>query len=221
MYCPNCRSQLIDGNIYCPVCGTQLAQVQQMNYQQMNYQQPVQQMNYQQSVQPQMVSNGNYVQQPVQPQTQQKPLGMKWFKFLIYFQLFVASLVSLLTGVFLFTGKIYTGASAEEVELLYMYFPNLKIFNLCMGVVYVVLCILYLVTRFMLSGYRKAGPAMLIAMYVGSLLISVLLVLITLQLVGGVVYEINITTITSVVTSIVMIVCNIIYFKKRKHLFIN
>lgn len=221
MYCPNCRSQLIDGSIYCPVCGAQLAQAQQMNYQQMNYQQPVQQINYQQPVQPQMVSNGNYVQQPVQPQMQQKPLGMKWFKFLIYFQLFVASLVSLLTGVFLFTGKIYTGASAEEVELLYMYFPNLKIFNLCMGVVYVVLCILYLVTRFMLSGYRKAGPAMLIAMYVGSLLISVLLVLITLQLVGGVVYEINITTITSVVTSIVMIVCNIIYFKKRKHLFIN
>lgn len=221
MYCPNCRSQLIDGSIYCPVCGTQLAQAQQMNYQQMNYQQPMQQMNYQQSVQPQMVSNGNYVQQSVQPQMQQKPLGMKWFKFLIYFQLFVASLVSLLTGVFLFTGKIYTGASAEEVELLYMYFPNLKIFNLCMGVVYVVLCILYLVTRFMLSGYRKAGPAMLIAMYVGSLLISVLLVLITLQLVDGVVYEINITTITSVVTSIVMIVCNIIYFKKRKHLFIN
>lgn len=221
MYCPNCRSQLIDGSIYCPVCGTQLAQAQQVNYQQMNYQQPVQQMNYQQPVQPQMVNNGNYVQQPVQPQMQQKPLGMKWFKFLIYFQLFVASLVSLLTGVFLFTGKIYTGASAEEVELLYMYFPNLKTFNLCMGVVYVVLCILYLVTRFMLSGYRKAGPAMLIAMYVGSLLISVLLVLITLQLVGGVVYEINITTITSVITSIVMIVCNIIYFKKRKHLFIN
>ena len=221
MYCPNCRSQLIDGSIYCPVCGTQLAQAQQGNYQQMNYQQPAQQMNYQQPVQPQMVSNGNYVQQTAQPQMQQKPLGMKWFKFLIYFQLFMASLVSLLTGVFLFTGKIYTGASAEEVELLYMYFPNLKIFNLCMGVVYVVLCILYLVTRFMLSGYRKAGPAMLIAMYVGSLLISVLLVLITLQLVDGVVYEINITTITSVVTSIVMIVCNIIYFKKRKHLFIN
>lgn len=221
MYCPNCRSQLIDGSIYCPVCGTQLAQVQQVNYQQMDYQQPVQQMNYQQPVQPQMVSNGNYVQQPAQPQMQRKPLGMKWFKFLIYFQLFMASLVSLLTGVFLFTGKIYTGASAEEVELLYMYFPNLKIFNLCMGVVYVVLCILYLITRFMLSGYRKAGPAMLIAMYVGSFLISVLLVLITLQFVGGVVYEINVTTIASIITSIIMIVCNIIYFKKRKHLFIN
>ena len=215
MYCPNCRSQLIDGSIYCPVCGTQLAQAQQVNYQQMNYQQPVEQ-----PVQ-QMTSNGNYVQQPIQSQIRQKPLGMKWFKFLIYFQLFAASLVSLLTGVFLFIGKIYTGASAEEVELLYMYFPNLKIFNLCMGVVYVVLCILYLITRFMLSGYRKAGPAMLIAMYVGSFLISVLLVLITLQLVGGVVYEINVTTIASVVTSIIMIVCNIIYFKKRKHLFIN
>ena len=150
MYCPNCRSQLIDSSIYCPVCGTQLAQVQRVNYQQMNYQQPVQQ----------MASDGNYVQQAIQPQMQQKPLGMKWFKFLIYFQLFMASFVSLLTGVFLFTGKIYTGASAEEVELLYMYFPNLKIFNLCMGVVYVVLCILYLITRFMLSGYRKAGPAM-------------------------------------------------------------
>lgn len=74
MYCPNCRSQLIDGSIYCPVCGTQLAQVQQVNYQQMNYQQPVQQ----------MTSNGNYAQQPIQSQMQQKPLGMKWFKFLIY-----------------------------------------------------------------------------------------------------------------------------------------
>lgn len=94
MYCPNCRSQLIDGSIYCPVCGTQLAQAQQVNYQQMNYQQPVQQ-----PVQ-QMTSNGNYVQQPIQSQIRQKPLGMKWFKFLIYFQLFAASLVSLLTGVF-------------------------------------------------------------------------------------------------------------------------
>lgn len=57
MYCPNCRSQLIDGSIYCPVCGTQLAQVQQVNYQQ-PVQQPVQQ----------MASNGNYVQQPTQSQ---------------------------------------------------------------------------------------------------------------------------------------------------------
>lgn len=64
MYCPNCRSQLIDGSIYCPVCGTQLAQVQQVNYQQMNYQQPVQQ-----PVQ-QMASNGNYGQQPIQSQMQ-------------------------------------------------------------------------------------------------------------------------------------------------------
>ena len=105
MYCPNCRSQLIDGSIYCPVCGTQLAQAQQVNYQQMNYQQPVEQ-----PVQ-QMTSNGNYVQQPIQSQIRQKPLGMKWFKFLIYFQLFAASLVSLLTGVFLFTGKIYRSFS--------------------------------------------------------------------------------------------------------------
>ena len=56
MYCPNCRSQLIDGSIYCSVCGTQLAQVQQVNNQQMDYQQPVQQ-----PVQ-QIASNGNYVQ---------------------------------------------------------------------------------------------------------------------------------------------------------------
>ena len=208
MYCPNCRSQLIDGSVYCPVCGTQLAQVQQMNYQRMNYQQPIQQP---------MMNNAGYVQQPVQ----QKSLGMKWFKFLIYFQLFMACIVSIGTGIMLVTGKIYTTLSTMEVDLLYMYFPGLKTFNVCMGVVYCILGIIYLVTRFMLSGYKKAGPPMLIAIYVGSLLISIIQVVITIQIVSGTIESVSITTIASVLTSIIMIICNIVYFRKRKHLFIN
>ena len=50
---------------------------------------------------------------------------MKWYKFVIYFQLFAAALLNLGSGIALFTGSQY-GLNSYELKLLYGVLGNLK-----------------------------------------------------------------------------------------------
>ena len=57
-----------------------------------------------------------YIQTPQQPQ---KELGMKWFHFVIYFQLFVSALVGLWNGFQLLTGRIY-GENTDRYIVIFL-----------------------------------------------------------------------------------------------------
>lgn len=99
--CNNCGNQISDGQLTCPVCGAYTGAGAQANNQT-----PQQNMYNQQDM---------YNQTPQQPQ---KELGMKWFHFVIYFQLFVSALVGLWNGFQLLTGRIY----GENTDRVYSYF---------------------------------------------------------------------------------------------------
>ena len=103
--CNNCGNQISDGQLTCPVCGAYTGAGAQANNQT-----PQQNMYNQQDM---------YNQTPQQPQ---KELGMKWFHFVIYFQLFVSALVGLWNGFQLLTGRIY----GENTDRVYSYFSGLK-----------------------------------------------------------------------------------------------
>lgn len=87
----------------------------------------------------------------------------------------------------------------------------------------VLLGVLALITRFMLSGYKKRGPAM----YIGYLIASIVMFLVYICAFYIIVISVESTvsissdSYISLVTSIVLLVLNVIYFKKRKHLFVN
>ena len=153
-----------------------------------------------------------YIQTPQQPQ---KELGMKWFHFVIYFQLFVSALVGLWNGFQLLTGRIY----GENTDRVYSYFSGLKGVDTIIGICYIAIAIFALVTRFMLADFKKCGPAMYIGMQVAGLIISIAYIASVTSIVDGLTEYIASSTYGTMAVSIVMLICNIVYFKKRKHLF--
>lgn len=159
-----------------------------------------------------------YNQQDMYNQTSQQPqkeLGMKWFHFVIYFQLFVSALVGLWNGFQLLTGRIY----GENTDRVYSYFSGLKGVDTIIGICYIAIAIFALVTRFMLADFKKCGPAMYIGMQVAGLIISIAYIASVTSIVDGLTEYIASSTYGTMAVSIVMLICNIVYFKKRKHLF--
>ena len=106
---------------------------------------------------------------------------MKWFHFVIYFQLFVSALVGLWNGFQLLTGRIY----GENTDRVYSYFSGLKGVDTIIGICYIAIAIFALVTRFMLADFKKCGPAMYIGMQVAGLIISIAYIASVTSIVDG------------------------------------
>lgn len=206
--CNNCGNQISDGQLTCPVCGAYTGAGAQANNQTPQQNMYNQQGMYNQASQQNMYNQqGMYNQAPQQnmynqtPQQPQKELGMKWFHFVIYFQLL--------------TGRIY----GENTDRVYSYFSGLKGVDTIIGICYIAIAIFALVTRFMLADFKKCGPAMYIGMQVAGLIISIAYIASVTSIVDGLTEYIASSTYGTMAVSIVMLICNIVYFKKRKHLF--
>ncbi len=206
MYCSNCGGLVPDGQYTCPNCGAYVGSTGQ-TYNAPN--QNMQQGYYQ--------NNIPYTQQSVQPE-----LGMKWFKFVIYFQLFLSALVNIINGFRISTGLHY-GVTSRQLDYIYNHFDGLKMLDVCIGICIVVLGVLALITRFMLSGYKKCGPSMYIGLLIANIVIGFIYIAAFYFIVSSVSPDVSISgdTFITLETNMTLLVLNIIYFKKRKHLFVN
>lgn len=218
MYCSNCGGLVPDGQYTCPNCGAYVGSTRQ-TYNTPN--QNMQQGYYQNNMQNNSFNNvGQMYQNNVQ--YAQPELGMKWFKFIIYCQLFLSALSNIIYGFRIMLGAHY-GVTSKQLNYIYNHFDGLKILDVCIGICMVLLGVLALITRFMLSGYKKRGPAM----YIGYLIASIVMFLVYICAFYIIVISVESTvsissdSYISLVTSIVLLVLNVIYFKKRKHLFVN
>lgn len=146
---------------------------------------------------------------------------MAWFKFLIYFMLFANAAINIFTAVTYLTGSIYLDEdmTMSDVEVLYMFYPTAKMIDVIYGVLLIALAAYAIFTRFQLSGFKRRGPFLFILMCV-------------LNLVIGLLYSISImftfetgllgfiSFVPSIITSVVMIFVNVVYFRKREELFV-
>lgn len=93
---------------------------------------------------------------PIRSAKQIRPLlqttyPMRWYRFLIYFLLFVNAIFYVITAMRCFTGTSY-GANADRV---YEVFPSLKTIDIIFGVFAIWNAISALVTRSALAKYKK------------------------------------------------------------------
>lgn len=189
--------------------GQQNAYGQSQNGQQNTYGQSqyTQQNVYQRMMQDTYVAPVNHTEQ-----------GMKWFKFIIWVQLFLNAILNLREGITALTGAQYDGMA----ERVYRFYENLKIYDTIYGVAVILLAAYAIWVRFKLSGFKKDGPMM----YFICLGANIVIPLIYVALASG---EIGVSmgdvlsngSSTTIVGSIIMLVVNIVYFKNRKHLFVN
>ena len=141
--------------------------------------------------------------------------GMKWFKFIIYFQLWAGMLVNLVTA-----GKYFTGAYYEgNAEMVYRFFPALQPLDIVMGVVCLALAVYAVVVQRALAKFRAKGPMMYYLMYIVNTAVTVLYLIIGSIIIGQSAFTAEVAG--SIIGSLVMIFINIPYFNNRKHLFVN
>ena len=144
---------------------------------------------------------------------------MGWYKFLIYFALLASCVLNALSAIGMFSGMIYGDASG----LVYAIFGGLRIVDILYGLVMAAMAVLAILTRQKLAQFRKDGPTYLLMLYVINMAASVIYLILVTVIVGDWVLTGDVMGqyLLVIVVSIVMIVVNNIYFKKRASLFVN
>lgn len=187
--CKKCGTTLNEGTQFCPMCGAAVSDGM--------------------PVQPLAGQNARY--EPPAP-----PMPMKWFKFIIYFQLFFSALTLVITAIQQLTGMAYGDGMATFVYMLY---PALHGVDFVVGVLELLLAAACIYVRQLLAKFRAKGPRSYLILMGASIVISLIYVIIASLIIGQSVF--SPLLLGNWVGSAVMIAVNWIYFGKREHLFVN
>ena len=204
MQCPKCRAAMPNGAKYCTECGTKL---------------PVQPDSVPNVPQPSIQEAPAYEAQPVMteapPAQELQPCEMKWYKFLIYFALWAGAIVNLIDSLQFFTGSIL----GDDVEILYAYYPLLKVLNLAFALILVTYAVFAIYTRYRLAQFRRNGPACLYALYIAQFVFALLVQVVTSLILGE--WLEGYSFVANFLVFGLILGLNMKYFRKRKHLFVN
>lgn len=149
------------------------------------------------------------------------PLGMAWYKFLIYFALIAGAVINILYGFNYISGGIYFvetngGVSAEQVYAYYG--AGLQAVDVLYGLFLLAFAVMAFVLRHKLANYEPDAPKFVKIFYLISagapLLYSIIVALITGQ-------SLAVNTITSLIVGLIFLFANVKYFNKRAHLFVD
>ena len=148
-----------------------------------------------------------------------KPLGMKWYKFLIYFALFAGAFVNFIYGINYISGGIYaveTNGLVTADTVYKLYGVGLQVVDILYGLFLLAFAVFGLVLRNQLAKYKPDAPHFVRIFYSISagapFLYSVIVALITSQPLG-------IEAMLSLIVGLIFTLWNVEYFKKRAHLF--
>ena len=201
MYCRFCGKQIPDHAKFCPECGADLAPAPSAA--------PVV------PVEPVRPPQGTPDPAAATGVIETPQRGMKWFKFIIYFQLWASLLATLVMAEKFFTGAYYEG----NADWVYSVYPTLKALDVCMGIFSVALCVYTVFVQRSLAKFRTKGPMMYYSLYAIDIGIALLYILIGSIIVGFSLFSADIAV--ELAPSVIMILINIRYFNNRKHLFVN
>lgn len=227
MNCPKCGNYCGDSARFCTVCGTPLPEPQNNAQPSYDVQQPIPtqqgwQQYPQQPNQWQPNAPGTYPPNYAPQQAGSTTLGMAWFKFIIYFQLFAGAVLNLISGIQCLLGSQYDGSA----DFLYAMIPGLSAIDKIYGIVLIALAVFAIVTRMQLAGYRKNGPKFYLLLLVVNIAASLIYVIagcsvINAAVSGAVSLSDFSTYIPTLIVNGVLLAVNVVYFKKRAHLFVN
>ena len=169
--CPKCRASCNDDQEYCAECGAVLPSLQE-------YKPPVNT--------PNPDPNGN------DAPTQELP--MKWYKFVIYFQLFANAILNFINGF----SSIGTAIDYGDTR------------GILHGLCTIGLGIAALVIRSGLKNFKANAPKRYYGFMFGGVIVDLLF--------GA---QATSYFLGSVIGIGIVVACNVVYFNKRKHLFVN
>ncbi len=144
---------------------------------------------------------------------------MKWYKFIIYFQLFAAMVLNIISGISAFTGAQY----GDDTGLVYYYYDGLKTVDILMGIACILLAVGDLVARQKLSGFKRDAIRWYLGVMAATAVVTVVYLIAVCAVTG-----LSVTNVMgqgnlriSIWTAVVMIAVNYTYFQKRRNMFCN
>lgn len=141
---------------------------------------------------------------------------MKWYKFVIYVQLFLSIISALVVGVQMITGLQYGGA-ADDVYALFG--SAIRTADIMFGILYLALIPFAIIVRQKLVHYKEEGPRLLLIFYGTQMLVSLVYALL-ITIISGI-NAFDSSTSVQIFGTVWLIVFSRAYFKKREALFCN
>ena len=154
-----------------------------------------------------------------EPEVKANDYPMKWHNFLMVVMPLGAAL-TIFNGIKFMSGIQYHDSSrALDASYVYSVFPGLKACDLFYGIAMAALGVFQFVAWNRLYHYREKGPASIKVLYIS-------------YIISGVIYMIWASSVTgnglsgasffeNIVSSVIMLIVNNIYYSKRKALFVN
>lgn len=215
MYCNNCGAQMADGAKFCPKCGIKM-DVQNPESQNMGNQ-SMGNPNIGNQNMGNQIPNNNYQPNPspVYYAADSGELPMRWYKFVIWVQLFLNALLNVVSGIMTMTGAHYQG----QATVVYMVYGSLKGLDIVMGIITFALAGGAIWVRQMLSKFKKMGPTAYVILLASNGIISLLYAIMVSAIIR--LNTFNATVISQIIVNIALCIGNYIYFNKRKDMFVN
>ncbi|MBR3157780.1 MAG: zinc ribbon domain-containing protein [Atopobiaceae bacterium] len=211
MFCPFCGSEVPDSVRFCPSCGGDVAAEIDAEKTQKRQQpaQASQQQPASSAAAPISTELTSAQKREIGlAQATSEGLGMGWYKFMIYFQLFAGAVIDIIVGLSVMSisrlGSEYGTPSSFSAIFVFM------------GVFYIAFGIFYIYCRTLMARFSTKAITTLYIVYGVNIAVSVL------GLIGSTRSGSSPTsTMTNLGATIVLLVINMSYFKKRAHLFVN
>ncbi|WP_455136446.1 zinc-ribbon domain-containing protein [Thermophilibacter sp.] len=207
MFCPNCGNQLPDGSRFCPSCGAAVGATEPA------------------AGGPATPAPTPTPATPFDASTPGTALAtpapapsMRWYKFIIWFQLFASALINAANAIMLFGGLHYQGAS----RYVYALFDGLQAVDIVFGILYVALIVAAVVVRQELAKFRRDAPLHYLIV-VGVNGVSGLAYLLATSAVTHIDLSLlsDVQPFSQLVGAVILVACSKVYFDRRAHLFVN
>ncbi len=150
-----------------------------------------------------------------------KPLGMAWYKLLIYFSLIASAVINIIYGFNYISGGIYLVETNGQVsaEQVYAYYgTGLQVVDVLYGFFLITFAILAFVVRHKLANYEPDSLKFVKILFSLSAGVPFLR-----EILSSVIIEQPLTghAVASAIVGLVFLLLNVKYFNKRAHLFVD
>lgn len=145
---------------------------------------------------------------------------MKYYKFVIWVQLFLSAVVGVSQGILLLTGRIYETVSDASAELIYAFYPGMHAVNILFGLIYIALAAAAIYVRQQLAHFKTKAPDLYYIYLIAQMAATFLYAVLQDLIIAGGPSGLGSAVPNLIVTIILLVLCRI-YFEKRRALFCN